>query len=232
MAKKEWDDLLRRAVQGDAEAQWEVANGFAGGLADLRGRVFVRPNARSAFAWFKRSAESGDAGALCNLGYCFDVGLGCRRDQVEALRLYKKAFRQGLGGAAANIATIYRDRGDAVRAFFWYQRDAAASYGNSLVELGWRYYRGIGVRRNAEEALRCFRKALVHRFIDEAGREEAMYHLGVAYWEGQGVRRSVARAVQWLERANVDNDYPIAAELLEQIESRKDPIRGGQARGR
>lgn len=140
-----------------------------------------------------------------------------RRDDAEALRWYKRALRQGDTGAPNNIATVYRDRGDERRAVFWYRRAVTCGDRDALVEVGRRLSAGIGVRRDADEAVRHFRKAIASKNITQAGREGAMFHLGIACWEGRGVRHSPAQAIKWLSRSNQDGDRPEAEELIQQI---------------
>jgi TPR repeat protein len=100
---------------------------------------------------------------------------------------------------------------------FWYRRAAASGDGNALVEVGRRYYAGIGVRRDPNRAVGCFREAITSRDISQAGRENAMFHLGVAYHEGCGVEKSSVRALQWLSKANIDDDHTEARNLLKRI---------------
>ena len=38
----------------------------------------------------RRMAELGDRVALCNLGVAYDTGMGVAKDQVEAIKLFKK----------------------------------------------------------------------------------------------------------------------------------------------
>jgi len=56
------------------------------GLQDARGRAIVRRNPRSGFRLLLRSAVNGNTSAALPLGYAYDVGLGTRRDQRQALR--------------------------------------------------------------------------------------------------------------------------------------------------
>lgn len=222
MAREKWRQLKRRAEAGDAEAQFEVGSYCEEGLADPNGRVLVRRNVRAALRWYRLSATAGNSFAQVSLGNLLSTsGLGIRRDDAEALRWYKRALRQGVGFTAKNIATVYRDRGDHRRAMLWYRRAVAGGDDDALVEVGFRYYEGIGVRRDAIEAVRCYRKAIAGHDISEAGRESAMFYLGVAFQEGCGVKQSDARALKWLRLANVDDDFAQARDLIEKITKAK-----------
>jgi TPR repeat protein len=100
---------------------------------------------------------------------------------------------------------------------FWYRRAAASGDGDALVEVGQRYYTGVGVRRDPKRAVGYFRDAITSRDISQAGRENAMFHLGVAYQEGRGVEKSSALALQWLSKANRDDDHTEARNLIKRI---------------
>jgi TPR repeat protein len=222
MTRKQWSQLKRKAEAGDAEALWEVGSYCEDGLADPNGRVLVRRDLRAAVRWYRLSATAGNDAAQLNLGNLLSTsGLGIRRDDAEALLWYKRAFRRGNGSAANNIATVYRDRGDHRRAMLWYRRAVAMGDEGALVEVGFRYYESIGVRRDPAEAVRCYRKAIASQTISEAECESAMFYLGVAFHEGRGVKQSDARALKWLRRANIDDDFTQARDLIEQITKAK-----------
>jgi hypothetical protein len=57
MGAAEWKALLARAKQGDAEAEWEVAERYDDGCKDKAGKIPVRRSARKRAAWLQRSAE-------------------------------------------------------------------------------------------------------------------------------------------------------------------------------
>ncbi len=217
MTRKRWARLKARAEAGDSEAQWEVGSWFEDGLADPNGLILVHPDARAAARWFFRSATAGNPTGQNHFGVCVCAGRGVRRDDAEAIRWFKRALLQSYPVAPNNIASVYADRGNNRRAIFWYQRAVASGDGDALVEVGWRYYSGVGVRRDAEQAVRYFRKAITSKNISQAGREDAMFHLGTAFHEGRGVKQSNARAVKWLSRANQDDDHPKARNLIERI---------------
>jgi len=214
LTRQQWDDLMRRAEAGDAEAQWEVGSWLEDGITSSDGTVVVRRNTSLAVRWYRRSAEAGNASAQVNLGNCLSTGRSARRNDAEALRWYKRALRQGSAIAPRNIATVYRDHGNLRRAMFWYKRAVACGDGDALAEVGERLYMGIGVRRDADEAVICFRKAIASKNITQAGREDAMFRLGVAYHEGQGVRQSMSLALKWLSLSNRDGDRPEAEALI------------------
>ena len=163
----------------------------------------------------RRAVESGDENAAGSLGYAYDVGHGVRRDKALALEWYRRAVRHGDCGAASNIATAYRDRGDLRLAHRWALRAMVLGDGDDAVTAGYNYLYGIGVRRNRAMAQRLFRRALSEN-TSEYGREEALYNLAVAHAD-DGDRK---HAIQFLKRANGGGDYPEAASMLAQLNAR------------
>lgn len=217
MARKQWDQLMAKAHTGDSQAQWEVGSWLEDGLADPNGVVLVHPDARCAVRWYRQSAIAGNSSGQIHLGACLSAGRGIRRDDAEALRWFKRALRQSDICAPNNIASVYRDRGQNRRAIFWYRRAAAVGDADALVEVGRGYYTGIGTRRDPDQAVRCFKKAIASKNISQAGREDAMFHLGVAFHQGRGVQKSDVQALRWLSQANRDDDHVEARNLIEKI---------------
>jgi uncharacterized protein len=212
--------MLKPVIPGD---QWELGSWLQDGFVDRQGNIIVPQNARAAVAWYRRSANLGHPAAQNSLGVCLSDGKGTRRDDREALAWLKRALRQGDGCAANNIASVYRDRRDSRRALYWYERAAEGGDSDALVEVGARYYAGVGATRNPAYAVNCFRQAIQSRKVNisQAGRESAMYHLGIACYEGNGVRQSNSLALKWLIEANKDDDFPAARAAIDLITGKK-----------
>lgn len=215
----EWQSLLTRARNGDREAEWEVADRYADGCKDKRGKVIVRRSAAKAAQWFRRAAEHGSVPAQNHLGILLSNGSGVRKNVEEALLWLRQAFRAGDSCAAHNIAITYRENGDLKTAFKWFRRAAEAGDGDALIQLGIHYYWGKGVRRNPRAAVRCFRSATKAKNISGLGRDDAFFFLGIAYHEGRGVKASKPNAREFFKRANVDSDHVAADKMLRKLRS-------------
>lgn len=213
----EWKSLLTRATNGDREAEWEVADRYADGCKDKRGKVIVRRSAAKAAQWFRRAAEHGSDPAQNSLGVRLGDGNGVRKNVGEALWWLRKAFRAGNSCAALNIAITHRENGNLRTAFRWFRRAAEADDGDALVQLGIHYYWGKGVRRNPRAAVRCFRAATRVKNISGWGRDDAFFFLGIAYHEGRGVRASIASAKKFFKQANIDSDHAAADKMLSKL---------------
>ena len=213
----EWRSLLARARNGDREAEWGVADRYADGCKDKRGKVIVRRSTSKAAQWFRRSAEHGCGPAQNNLGILLSSGHGLRKNVEEALLWMRKAFRAGDSCAAQNIAITYRENGDLKTAFRWFRKAADAGDGDALIQLGIHYYWGKGVRRNPGAAVRCFRAAKKAKNISGMGRDDAFFFLGIAYCEGRGVQTSIPNAKKFFKQANIDGDHAAAERMLSKL---------------
>jgi TPR repeat protein len=213
----EWQSLLARAKNADPEAEWEVADRYADGCKDKRGRVIVRRSAAKAARWFRQAAEHGSGPAQNNLGILLGNGNGLRKNVEEALSWLRRAFRGGDPCAGQNIAITHRENGDLKAAVKWFRKAAEAGDGDALIQLGIHYYWGKGVRRNPRAAVQCFRVATKAKNISESGRDDAFFFLAIAYHEGRGVRASKPIATKFLKRANVDGDHVAAEKMLSKL---------------
>ena len=61
----------------------------------------------------KVRAEHGDAKAQCQLGFCYNNGDCVVKDEVEAVKWFRKAAEQNLAQAQYNLGACY-DNGDGV----------------------------------------------------------------------------------------------------------------------
>jgi len=71
-----------------------------------------RGRLRPAFRLMLAAAKMRESGAQVTVGYMYDNGVGTRRNKQAALYWYKRAYRRGLGAAAHNIGTVWRDDGN------------------------------------------------------------------------------------------------------------------------
>jgi TPR repeat protein len=149
------------------------------------------------------------------------------RDEIARL---KKRVRAGDDCQMDNIAATYRLLGNRRRAFEWWRRAAirrvkvdwqtrTVTDGSSLLEFGYCYQYGMGVRRDVRAACKAYLAAVRSKWIDECSREEALYHLAVAYLDFDKGVRGRRRAAELLREAAADSDYPQAADLLGRLES-------------
>lgn len=89
----------------------------------------------------------------------------------------------------------------------WYRQAARDGQPVAQFVLGALYLRGVGVVRDAAEAVKLYRQAA------EAGLAAAQYALGLLYRDGIGTTRDVGAAYAWLTRAAEAGHHPAAVAL-------------------
>ncbi|MEO1610408.1 MAG: caspase family protein [Pseudomonadota bacterium] len=152
-------------------------------------------------------AERGEAAAQAQLGSMYEKGLGgFKKDQREAVRLYKLAAEQGNAQAQANLGLMYddglgglqEDDREAVRLY-----KLAAEQGDAQGQrfLAYMYRKGLGgLKTDEHKAVRLYKLAA------EQGNAGAQRNLGYMYDEGLGGLKEDDREAVRL--------YKLAAERL------------------
>ena len=127
-----FETLKRRAEQGDAKAQYQLADYYMKNencLFDFEenetSSISKTKNKAEAVKWLKKSAEQGDEKAQAALGGLYLTGVGVKKNETEAAKWFKLAAEQGNADA--------------------------------LLMLGRCYYSGIGIEYNPKEAVKIFR---------------------------------------------------------------------------
>jgi TPR repeat protein len=161
--------------------------------------------------WQRKTAELGDAEAMCNLGYAYAHGNGVPKDHTEAVKWYRKAAELGSPAAMSNLGFAY-ENGNGVpvnlaEAVKWYRKAAELGEVQGMSNLGIAFAAGRGVPVNHVEAVKWLRRAA------DGGSAAATYSLGLAYAHGNGVSKDRAEAVRWYRKA-AELGYPAAMSNL------------------
>mgnify|MGYP004460643461 CR=1 FL=1 len=90
------------AREGDAKAQC------------LLGKLYLFPQYKDdyegiAFRWYESSAKQNYPDGQYYLGLCYENGMGCEKNESEALKWYKKAAYNGSKGAIERIEVLEKD---------------------------------------------------------------------------------------------------------------------------
>ncbi len=172
---------LKAAKQGHITAQARVGRAFAigdGVAQDFKQAAIwaqynlglhyqngwgVEKNPETAFQWYLKAAEQGNAHAQNNIGWSYRNGCGVEQNIEEAVFWYKKAAEQGNQYAQYNLGFCYLN-GQGVEknpetAFQWYLKAAEQGYADAQQMVGWSYGTGCGVEQNMEEAVFWYKKA-------------------------------------------------------------------------
>jgi hypothetical protein len=147
-----WTDDAAFNVRADgfSTVQWqEISNHIFKQLAEREIPISIA----SATA---EAAKQNLAKAQNNLGICYDNGDGVAKDQVEAVKWYRKAAEQNLAMAQYNLGVCYDEGGgvakDQVEAAKWYRKAAEQNFAKAQYNLGVCYDNGEGVAKDYVEA--------------------------------------------------------------------------------
>ena len=109
----------RRAIRLYRRAWQQGSSAAASNIATVHRD---RSNLRLAFKWWSRAAAVGDGEAAVDVGYCYQYGIGTRRNARLACEMYKRAIAStsttdcGREEAMYHLAVAYLDAGDSKRA--------------------------------------------------------------------------------------------------------------------
>ena len=93
------DALRRKALAGDAAAQFELGGRLISGNPRTADPI-------RAVYWFRRAAKQGHAEAAYNLGCCLENGWGVPGNPALAVEAYRQAAARGVPAAAVALAAL------------------------------------------------------------------------------------------------------------------------------
>ena len=172
--------------------------------------VSSRPDSDSGEA-----AGEGVPEAQCNLDWMYAHGQAVMRDDVGAVKWYRKAAVQGFSHAQRSLAVMYYEgRGvkpNYAEALNWYRNAGDQGDAMAQFDVGLMYERGDGVTRDDSEAVNWYRKAA------SQGYDRAQHRLGLMYYWGKGVTKDYTEACAWLSLAAAQgNDEAKAKQMTSQ----------------
>lgn len=198
--KEKIGDYLQAAEQGDAKAQYCVAECYDDSVTD------TSPDEckTEIYKWYRKSAEQGYAPGQFNLGCCYGAGYGVEKDYKEAVKWFLKSALQDYEPAQRFLGD-YTECGlgveeDPDEAYRWYLKAAEQGDAKSQCELGFYHELGKGsIPENMDKAVEWYRKSA------EQGYAEGQFYLGRYYL----YKRSFEEARKWFHLA-ADQGYVAA----------------------
>ncbi|MBX9691781.1 MAG: sel1 repeat family protein, partial [Cyanobacteria bacterium] len=191
--------LARGTTDDAAVGAFRLARYYADGKGVEKSESEANRWYEESFRRFMVKAESGEADAQRHLAMSYSNGLGTRRDDLSAVKWYRRAAEQDDAAAQFYLGNSFEEgRGvnkDQLEAANCYKRAAERVEGAAQFRLGYLYLIGQGVEQNDEEAVKWFHKA------SEQGLASAQSALGSCYETGRGVLRDETQAVKWYRRA-------------------------------
>ncbi len=176
--------------------------------------------------------------SLYTLGLKYLHGKGVKKNNLKALRLFKKSAKQGYPRAEYQLGIMYRDgigvgrdKQEAIKllrlAAAWGERDAKTALDKLI--------KGLNSKKNAngKTPIQLYRRAKV-ALASNGGKadfkkafellkksasqnhKESQYELGILYKNGTGTSKNIKKAKIWLNKA-VSNGYGKARAALREL---------------
>ena len=164
---------------------------------------------REAVSKYQDAAMEGDPRAQYALAHASFQA----QDYVTSLSWWNQAAKKGLTYAWTRVALQYayglgvdKDPAKAMDCL-WNAIHGDPEDMNALAYLGMFYEQGIGVEKNQEQAITCYRQAA------ENGDPMAQFALGMCYFFGNGLDESTKQALKWVDAA-AEQNWPEALYFL------------------
>ena len=189
--------LQVRAQRGDAQAQYELAQRYAGQSGDTL-------DLQQAFVYTHQAAEHGHRAAQVDLAFAYYNGSAqVAKDLAASFQWFRKAAEGGAVIAQCMLGDFYRNglggvRQDSAEAFKWYRRTADGTdrcAPKSQYALYLSYESGQGVKRDLATATSWLKTAAA------AGNPQAQATLGLNYERGHGVSADPYLAKYWRKKS-------------------------------
>lgn len=238
--RDDFDALLKRAKEGNLEAQKDLA------MAYVRGDE-IEQNYEEAFKWYKAAAEQGDADAQNSLYNRYAKGEGVEQNSEEAMKWLHRSADQGHELAYYNLGFEYSSgvlvKKNELEAIKWYKKAVKKDVIEAYYQLGFLYTYGDTIKEDYKSAREYYELAggswngeaqnelgilhfnglgtpkddakafLYFQLAAENGSPEGMYNLGAMYDNGFGTKRNRKFATQWFKKS-CEAGYEKACEML------------------
>jgi len=146
----------------------------------------------------RNAAEQGHEDAHNYLAHMYHVGLGVKKDLVQAVAWYQKGATLGNADSQNYLGLWYKSgdggKKDFEQGLFWYKKSAAQGHPQAHVNIGNMYRGGDGVKKDYLQALTWYLKA------DELGHKNVKISIGQMYEEGNGVKKDYMKALSWYQK--------------------------------
>lgn len=168
---KDLTELKNKANANDKIAQRKLASMYYYGNN-------VDKNHKKAFEWYQKSAIQGDENSQNMLGIMYRYAYGVEADINKSISWYKKSVEQGNHYAMNNLGHLYITTEEDIQkdykeAFKLLNQSQMQGNNSAMSNLGLMYENGYGVEKDAEKALKWYKKAY------ERGNKEAKKRIDI-----------------------------------------------------
>lgn len=159
---------------------------------------FKQGNYGAAIKALNSLGDAGDMKAQIMLGALYNKGGVVARNDQQSAFWFEKAASQGNVEAQYQLGSLFEDSQlprDYETAASWYKKAAQHGSAKAQARLGVFYSHGMGVVKNANDAILWTGKAALQ------GNADAQYWLGVGYVQGKTLPKNSQLGLGWLNKA-------------------------------
>jgi len=117
--------LQMAANNGNYPAEYDLA------VLYNEGKGGITMDKTHACELFEKAAEQGHVMAMHNIGSCYQVGSGGKKDEGKAIAYYTKAAEAGSARSQHNLGILFGRSGQPEKAYFWLRVAETSGYGES-----------------------------------------------------------------------------------------------------
>lgn len=154
-----FNETLKKAQQGDAQAQYEVAEVYYFGVGASKEDA-------KALEWYQKAAEQGHVKAQNALARIYISGEGAAVNIKAALACLAKGVQQGDVDSIYYLASLFEEGKGVVQSFsrakYWLEQGMKQKDGFMTYQLGSFYHYGLGVEEDKSQALTLYEQSLLY----------------------------------------------------------------------
>ncbi|WP_342618990.1 hypothetical protein [Rhodoferax sp. GW822-FHT02A01] len=212
--KRVFDETLKSARLGAADAQYEVGLMYANGIGVLQ-------DIAQAVHWVSQAAQRGLAAAQYLLATRYESGIGVEQSVHSAKLWFAKAAEQGHSKAQLRLGVLY-GKTHTAQAMQFLRSAADAGLAQAQLALANAYLQGDGMEQDPAQAIHWYQAAA------SQGLPEAQHALGEALLKGVVSPPDTDAALVWYRKA-ARQDHLAAQVAIETLEQEGQTI--GSLRG-
>ena len=203
--KKEKEQAHKWFMWATEKGDVEVINNIA---LDYKFGLGVEKNIQKSICFYEKAAILDDVMAIKSMAYIY-ASDEFKRDIPKAIEYFEKAILLGDVDAIIGLAYLLASENNDSKAIELFLK--AASLGNvkAMVELGQRYYWGMGLKKNYAKAIEWYQKALESENSNELkkisgqSKEQILKNIGLMYGTGgYGIMKNDSESSKWEKLAN------------------------------
>jgi TPR repeat protein len=167
-------------------------------LTCLVGQLFseeTEKNEKLAFDYYQISSNLGFESGTYYVGYCYQIGIGVKKNNRKALEYYQRVNPEGKFKDLSGRIDTCKNEFENEKQYFSSLLNSKKS--SDLNKLGKLYEYGIGTKEDKQKAFEYYQEAAEQSNLD------ALNNVGRCYENGIGVEKNEKKAFEYYESAAV-----------------------------